>query len=601
MHRLALMLVCSLTALVAQQPPAEVARLLRSAGRNSEARAVLEDGLARTAPLGVSHPSRIAILNELAAFWEGDGNLLKAVGYLEQATAAESAAPAQSNIQDYIRLAALYRKLGRPDAVAAVAVKIRALGATDQAALAAFYEQRGQLAEVAAVYRKMAEQAADPRTKAEAWQSLAGFAASQQHFPEAIAAVKEAIAAAQPSEVPGVAGQTFSMRQNLARYLRGAGALDQADQVFQQLLQESRGGPPETQALLAYAQYLGETARGAQGENLLKGYLVDHPNPDPPLRVSFLYTLANLARGTGDSRRADLYVQEAQALQPPPPPPVGEIRIAEKLREAGAEAGQNRFADAYSLAVDALDAAAQAADGQSIVSTVPGIAYTLASHKESAKAEQLYRRLFALAETWKANTMQPLIAVSRSYVGFLRNQPERLGEAPAAIERHRRVLVEANGLDSATLAEPLRMSIDLARAGSAWPQAEGLARELLELQESLSGPTSEPYLADLQIAARVCMVAGDYARALPLFRGAITIADLLATPKNGWHRAETRIDTAYTLARLGQFDEAETLGEEAVAMHETMRAPMVSPEAQLEQIRQMKRIAAGANVRHVQE
>jgi len=447
----------------------------------------------------------------------------------------------------------------------------------------------------------MAEQAADLRTKAEAWQRLASFAASGQHFTEAIAAVKEAIAAAQSSEVPGAAGQTFSMRQNLARHLRGAGALEQADQVFQQLLQQSRGGPRETQALLAYAQYLGETARGAEGENLLKSYLADHPNPDPPLRVSFLYTLANLARGTGDYRSADRYVQEAQALQPPPPPPVGEIRIAEKLREAGAAVGQNRVADAYSLAVDAIDGAAQAADGQSIVAAVPGIAYTLVAHKESAKAEQLYRRLFAVAETWKTNTMRPLIAVSRSYVGFLRDQPGRLGEVPAAIERYRRILMEANGPDSASLAEPLRMSIDLARAGSAWPRAEALARELIELQESLSGPTSEPYLGDLQIAARVYMVAGDDAHALPLFRSAITVADLLATPKSGWHRAETRIDTAFTLARLGQFDEAETLGEEAVAMHETMRVPMVSPEAQLEQIRQMKRIAASANVRHEQE
>jgi hypothetical protein len=73
----------------------------------------------------------------------------------------------------------------------------------------------------------------------------------------------------------------------------------------------------------------------------------------------------------------------------------------------------------------------------------------------------------------------------------------------------------------------------------------------------------------------------------------MTLADLLITPDNEWHRSETRIEAAFELALLGQFDEAETLGEEAVAMHQTMRAPMVSMEGQLEQIRQMKRMAAG--------
>jgi tetratricopeptide (TPR) repeat protein len=350
----------------------------------------------------------------------------------------------------------------------------------------------------------------------------------------------------------------------------------------------------ESQSLLAYAQYLGERGRGAQGENLLKGYLADNPNLNPQQEVNFLYSLANLARGRGGSQSADRYFQEAQALQPPPPPPpVGQIRIAEKLQEASTAATQNRIPDAYRLTIDALDTAVQADDGQQIAWVVPNIASMLASHKEPAKAEQLYRRLFAVAETWKTNTMQPLVTVTARYVYFLRNQPEREGEVPAAIEQHRRVLVEANGPDSGTLAEPLRMSIELARARSQWPQAEESARELLELQESLSGNTSEPYLGDLQIAARLYHAAGDYARALPLFRKAVALADLLATPTTEWRRSETRIETAFELALLGQFDEAETLGEEAVAMHQTMRAPMVSMEGQLEQIRQMKWMAAG--------
>jgi tetratricopeptide (TPR) repeat protein len=348
MHRLPLLLVCWFTAM-AQQPPAQdpldaaiqaayaanghfqeavaareqarellrhmpasaerfgietsqVAQLFQNVGRNAEARAILEDGLARIAALGKSHPPDFYLLSALERYWENDGNLLKVVGYLEQQTAAPAAPPktssgqplfvsgrvssrigdpgAVSRIQAYIRLAVLYRKLGRPDAVATVAAKVRELGSTGQSALAGFYEQLGQLDQAAAVYREMAENAKDPQTRVNAWQNLANLAARQQHFTDAAAATQDAIAAAQMSDAPGVAGQTFWMRQNLARYLGSAGAIDQADQIFQQLVQQSQGGPQQTQSLFAYAQYLGETARGAQGMKLLEDYLADNPNPD---------------------------------------------------------------------------------------------------------------------------------------------------------------------------------------------------------------------------------------------------------------------------------------------------------------------------------
>jgi hypothetical protein len=206
----------------------------------------------------------------------------------------------------------------------------------------------------------------------------------------------------------------------------------------------------------------------------------------------------------GDSKGADRYQQAAQALQPqPPPPPVGEIRIAEKLHEATAAVAGNRLADAYRLADEAIDAAPQAVDGQSISWTVGYIASTLASHKEAAKGDKLYQRLFAVAETWKMNDLRPLLAVTANYVNFLRDQEDRLGEVPAAIEQYRRVLIEADGPDSGSLTKPLRMSIEFAHTRSQWSQADASARELLALQESLSGNTSEPYLGDLQLAARM--------------------------------------------------------------------------------------------------
>jgi len=72
---------------------------------------------------------------------------------------------------------------------------------------------------------------------------------------------------------------------------------------------------------------------------------------------------------------------------------------------------------------------------------------------------------------------------------------------------------------------------------------------------------------------------------------AVTIADLLATSNKDWRRAQTRMDAAFALAQLGQFDEAVTLAEEAVALDQAPNAPGADLKPQLEQIRQMEKAA----------
>jgi tetratricopeptide (TPR) repeat protein len=230
---------------------------------------------------------------------------------------------------------------------------------------------------------------------------------------------------------------------------------------------------------------------------------------------------------------------------------------------------------------------------------VPQIAHALAANKEPAKAEHLYQRLLALAQSRSVDSMQPLIAATQNYARFLMNQADRLGEVAAAIEQYRRVLTDANGPDSASLAEPLRMKVDFDLSHAQWQKAEASARELLELQESLSGNTSGPYLTALQTLARVHEAAGDPVRALVLLRKTVTVADLLATPADSGRRAQTRMDVALALAPLGQFDEAETLGEEAVALERTPRSPSPPLALQLEQIRQLKQAAATARASRV--
>ena len=566
----------------------QVSQFYQNANWKAQARAVLQEALARTAPLADSHPTRNAILITLSNSWQQDGNLLKAVAYLEQAAAAQAATP--NTVYAYTNLAVLYQQLGRPDAAAAIAVKIRALATNNQAALAQFYDQQGQFDEAAAIYRTLAEQAADPQTKASAWQSLANLDARQEHYSDAVAAGQQAIAAAQSSDKSWVRDQAFWMRWNLAGYLRQAGQIDQADQTYQQLLQASLGGQQESQTVTAYAYFLAETNRGAQGEGLLKDYLAGHSNLNWWEKKNTLLQLAGVAAKMGDSQAADEYRQAGEALLAQPPPPARQTLIVEEMRKAQAAANQHHWEDAYSLALHALDTAAQAFDLQQLVWSVPQVAQELAANKEPARGEQLFQRLLALAQTWSADSRQPLITATQHYVRFLMSQPDRVGDVPAAIEQYRSVLTDANGPDSATLAEPLRLRIELALSHSQWQVAEASARELLELEESLTGKTSGAYLGDLQTTANV-YEATDRLRALPLRRQVVAIADLVAAPNNLWRRAQTRMDLALAEAYLGQFDEALAQGEEAVALQQTMRSPGTNLAPQLEQIRQMKQAA----------
>ncbi len=443
-------------------------------------------------------------------FWLQDGNLLKAVGYLEQAATAQAAAPPAaegrfteqagriavmgtfavrifagsgfpngggmpgSSMYAYIRLADLYQRLGRPDAVAAVAAKIRALGSTDKGALARFYEQQGQFEEAAAVYKKMAEQSADVQTRGNAWQSLANVYAGQEHYTDAVAAMKQAVAAVGASDNAGIRSQAVWMRQNLASYLRRADLTDQADQVYEQILQETRGGPQENQILGAYAQYLAESQRAAQGESLLKEYLAGS-NLEPPAKMNVLFQLSNVARTSGDSKRAEEYQAAGMALQEQAPTATeGQVRIAEDVRKAESALSQQRLDEAYGLALRAIDRAAQAVDGQQVDWLVPQVANRLAATHEPAKAEQLFRRLLALEQGRQVESAQPLIAVTQMYARFLMEQPERAGEVAAAIEEYRRVLTDANGPESGSMTEPLRLRLEMERGHGAMGEGGGI-------------------------------------------------------------------------------------------------------------------------------
>ena len=609
-----------------------VTQLYESGGMSRQARSIAEEALSRAEGLGQSHPTRIQLLNTLASSWQQDRNLLKALACLEKAAAAVDAAPlAKSPVpgaegqpysngartgafvvfsntpgisrrepfQDYSvypRLADLYQQLGRPDAAAAVLAKMRTLATNNDAALASIYERQGQLDEAAAIYKKLAEQAAanpqsQPWQVAGPLQSLANLYQREQRYGEAAAALQQAVAALDASGKPEAHNQTISIRQSLASILHQAGQTQAADQVYQQLLTETKDGRDgiHTGLLSNYANYLGTTKRGAQAEDFLNDYMANHPNLGRSEESSLLFSLANVARMSGQPKRAEEYQRAAMEKQPAvQPTPAGQVFIGKDLQKAQSAANGGNLDEAFGLALQAMDAAGHAVDRDQVAWQVSSIAGTLVNKKAPDKAEQLYQRLFGLAESWSADTLQPLLNVLQNYPWFLMQQQDRWAEVPGAIERYRNALTTARGAGTGWLEEVLRLNIDFERTHGSQARALSAAQDLLSLEESLSGNTSEPYLRAAETLAELYESAGDPERALPLRRQTVSIADLVFRA-NDARRGFIRVQVALALARQRQFDEAEHLANEAVAIGQTMRPPQPNLFApQLEQVRRMK-------------
>jgi tetratricopeptide (TPR) repeat protein len=590
-----------------------VAQLYQGSGLSAQAMAIAQQALARATTLD----TRIQLLQMVSDFYQQDRNLLQAVMYRERlVTALDEAAtkpPAEPNsgpgmvrmgsfganrgfqyiggdrrMAAYQQLADLYKELGRPDAVAATTKRLIAI-TKDPGSLAQFYQQQGQLDEAAAIYKKQADQA-DPSARVGALQSLANVYQQEQRYAEAADAFQQATAAINASGKPEMQSQTVWTRISMARALNLAGKTPAGDDVFEQLLAESASAPEGTylQVLTNYANYLAETKREDQGQGLLKDYLASHPNLQPQEEANLLYQLANSARRLGDAKLAERYQQEAQEKQRgSQPAPVPRIMIGPDLQKAQTAANAGKLDEAFEIALQALGTAARAVDRDQVTWQVPNLATQFANRKQPAKAEQLYQGLFGVVESWSADNPQALIGTAQNYARFLTTS-DRWNEAPAAIKRYRDLIVGAHGVASFSLGDVLRLSIQFEGMHGTPQHAIKVAEDLVALHESLGGNTSDLYLGAAEELARQYQASGDPGSAIPIFRRNAEIADLAFRPGDV-RRAQFRITAAWALAQQRQFDEAEKLATEAVAISTAMRPPQGTMFTnQLEQIRKMR-------------
>lgn len=70
-------------------------------------------------------------------------------------------------------------------------------------------------------------------------------------------------------------------------------------------------------------------------------------------------------------------------------------------------------ADAMALIMRAIDGVSSAADLNLVVERAPGLAAALTFHKANEEAEEVYKRLFDLAERWSVADWGPLLKLEQ--------------------------------------------------------------------------------------------------------------------------------------------------------------------------------------------
>ena len=159
-------------------------------------------------------------------------------------------------------------------------------------------------------------------------------------------------------------------------------------------------------------------------------------------------------------------------------------------------------------------------------------------------------------------------------------------------ESYRKILMSAHGEGTSAPEEVLRLTMEFERYHGSVKRAILAGQDMLAVEESLSGTTSEPYLRASETLANLYQQDGDHGRAVSLLRQNVAIGDLVF-PARDEQRGTTRMNLALALARHKQFDEAERWANEAVAAASSARPSQPNRFiGQVEQIRRMKTAAA---------
>jgi hypothetical protein len=378
------------------------------------------------------------------------------------------------------------------------------------------------------------------------------------------------------------------MKQNLIQILREANRMDQIDPLYRDLLATTREGPGNDHfnIVLGYAQYLSETKRFAESEALVNEYRASHSNLQPYQETGLLYALANSARGSGDAQRAE-ELQKQAALQSPSPKQQ-ENFIGPLLSKAQSAAFSGRTDEALGLASEAIEKSATAPDGNQIAWQGPSIASALVQRKAYNEAQQIINGIIAVAQTRAVDSQQALTAATQGLIRALLNQKDRWPEIPPLLERYRSLQIEAHGAETSAVKDVVQMTLQFEQTRNSPGAALRAAEEMVDIESSLTGRTSEAYLAALFTLAGCQDRNGGFETALSTHQRRIEIADSAFSIRDEI-RGRVRSEAAQFLANHGKFDDAERLLDQALQLSKNWQHPNASFfTQQRERIRRMR-------------
>src|SRR4029077_9225958 len=104
---------------------------------------------------------------------------------------------------------------------------------------------------------------------------------------------------------------------------------------------------------------LSNTKRADSAEDLLKGYLANHPDLQPGQETNILFALSAVERNAGRQELADKFQRagmEKQRAAQPQNPPEGQL-VGPDLQKAQAAASQGNLDEAVNLALHAMASA----------------------------------------------------------------------------------------------------------------------------------------------------------------------------------------------------------------------------------------------------
>jgi tetratricopeptide (TPR) repeat protein len=338
----------------------------------------------------------------------------------------------------------------------------------------------------------------------------------------------------------------------------------------------------------SYANFLEQTNRVDQAERLLNDYQASHSSVEPGEQQTLMLALANVERLSRKPELAEEYQRRAFTNQFQP----ADVGAADTMQRATEAFNAGKLDEAFNLTLQAIDSARGSLD----LRRVYRMASMLTSQQAPNKADEIYRRTISLSERWSPVAVEPQLTAQQNYANFLQYQGQ-FSEFEQAVERYSATLTTARGAGTGWLEDSLRLRATTLYRPETRQDALAASQELVALEESLSGATSEPYLLATETLANTMKISGDRAGALPLRRKIVTIADLVYGV-NDSRRAALRVTAAMAYAREGQFDEAEALAKEAVAISQRIQPPQPGAFAnELQQILQMKQAALAASAR----